>query len=121
MDTTTLTSEFNQYTLVQRKLFLDWIELPIENDEEARQRFLNSLDNPNNSDSEGELNKIEINERFDLLIKRLEKQEKNTIQVQSLIGPGGIAKKNIQQKCRIKCRDKKERDKYNKCFEKCIK
>ncbi len=72
MDITDLISDFNQYTLLQKKMFLDWIELPVENDEEARNRFLDSLNNSNDSNTEEELNEIQINERFSReRIKRL--------------------------------------------------
>ncbi len=125
MDITNLVPEFNQYTLVQKKLFLDWIELPIENDrdEEARQRFLNSLNNPNDSNNQEDLNEIEINERLDLLIQRVENKETKTIQVLSFRSPGNRDTDRISDKTRLKERCKAQcvqDSNYSKCVNDCI-
>jgi hypothetical protein len=107
MDITTFTSEFNQYTLIQKKLFLDWIKLPIENDEEeeARQRFIYSLDNPNDSDYEDKFNEIEINERFN-----------------SFITPGSLERRDFKSLyCKFMCgRLDKTNGEYFKCYTNCM-
>ncbi|MGB3654590.1 MAG: hypothetical protein WBA41_25740 [Rivularia sp. (in: cyanobacteria)] len=131
MDITTLVPEFEQYTLVQKKLFLDWIELPIENDEdeEARQRFLNSLNNPNDSNSEGELNEIEINEKFDLLIQRIQIQEttpSKTFLASTFIDGGKIIDdvgNNISEEklCEAKCIKVRDKTKNKECVSNCLK
>lgn len=128
MDITTFTSEFNQYTLIQKKLFLDWIELPIENDEEeeARQRFVYSLDNPNDSNGEEELDEIKIQERFDLLIQRIEakkqKHLKNMI-ANPIGGPEGVRKLRIQEDCKKRCNKiyLRNSSEYKKCAKNCMK
>ncbi|MBE9201395.1 MULTISPECIES: hypothetical protein [unclassified Nodularia (in: cyanobacteria)] len=115
MDITTLVPEFNQYTLIQRKLFLDWILLPIENDEEARNRFLESLLNDfNDSNIEVEVNEIEG--KLDLLIKRIEKKEKIRL---AIAGPRIINTILQEVKCRIGCKLHKDQSKYKICIKDC--
>ncbi len=130
MDITNLVPEFNQYTLVQKKLFLDWIELPIENDEdeEARQRFLNSLNNPNDSNSEGELNEIVINERLDLLIEKIQIQETTPIKTflasPNVSGPGTMdihEREKSKTYCKAKCIKVRDSNQNKQCFNNCMK
>ena len=80
MDKTTLLSNlisnFAQFNLTQKKIFLDWVEFLIENDEndeKSRNLFFDSLlNNYNDFNREVELDEAKINERLNLLIKKIE-------------------------------------------------
>ena len=118
MDITDLISDFNQYTLFQKKMFLDWIELSVENDEEARIRFLESLKKPDHSNNE-QINEAEIDKRLDLLMKRIRKIEKPYIPPNA--GPGGIEEKSSQERCKLKCINIRSNPKYQECVKLCNK
>ena len=121
MDITDLIPEFNQYTLLQKKLFLDWIELPLENDEEARNRFLDSLNNSNDSNPEGEFNEIEINERLDVLMKRIQKKEKKDPMKNPIAGPGDTVNISSEARCKINCQNFRNQSQYQECVKNCKK
>ena len=116
MDITDLIPEFNQYTLLQKKLFLDWIELPVENDEKARNRFLDSLNNSDYSNPEGELNEREINERLYLLMERIQKSQGNNSDVFSGVGGNGVQRIH----CKMRCGQIRDQSQYKKCFSDCV-
>jgi hypothetical protein len=118
--TSALISELNQYTLIQKKLLLDWIELPIGNDEEARNRFLESLSNI--SDPGGDINEIEINKKLNLLIEEIALQGSGSdlSDPPELHGPPSIDIKSLQQKCKLRCMKEKGTSKYDTCFNDCM-
>lgn len=116
IDVNDLTAMFNQYTLAQKKLFLDWMELPVQNNEEAKNRFIESLKDP--AVNSEEVNDQEMSERFDSFIGRIQNfnaNPENNNQITSICE--SMAASNMES-CKTKCNSSKPAN-LQKCLDDC--